>query len=72
MELSPPSPSFLDMRNAILQADVVENAGANGDTIWQIFADRGMGYFASSVGGGDLQPGRGLLRAAGLQRRSLP
>ena len=56
MELSPPSPSFLDMRNAIIQADVVENAGANGDTIWQIFADRGMGYFASSVGGGDLHP----------------
>ena len=56
MELSPPSPSFLDMRNAIIQADVVENAGANGDTMWQIFADRGMGYFASSVDGGDLQP----------------
>ena len=56
MELSPPSPSFLDMRNAIIQADVVENAGANGDTLWQAFADRGMGYFASSVGGGDLHP----------------
>ena len=44
------------MRNAIIQADVVENAGANGDTLWQVFADRGMGYFASSVGGGDLHP----------------
>ena len=56
MELSPPSPSFLDMRNAIIQADVVDNAGANGDLLWQVFADRGMGYFASSVGGGDLHP----------------
>jgi extracellular elastinolytic metalloproteinase len=56
MELSPPSPSFLDMRNAILQADVVANGGANEDTIWQVFADRGLGYFASSVGGGDTSP----------------
>ena len=35
---------------------VVENGGANGDTIWQVFAHRGMGYFASSVGGDDPQP----------------
>ena len=26
MELSPPAPSFLDMRNAIIQADVVNSA----------------------------------------------
>jgi extracellular elastinolytic metalloproteinase len=56
LELSPPSPSFLDMRNAIIQADKVANGGANEDTIWQVFADRGMGYFASSVGGGDTAP----------------
>ena len=31
MELSPPDPSFLDMRNAILQADLVANGGANAD-----------------------------------------
>src|SRR5204862_1405366 len=29
MELSPPGPSYLDMRNAILQADLVNFAGAN-------------------------------------------
>jgi extracellular elastinolytic metalloproteinase len=56
MELSPPSPSFLDMRNAIIQADLVANAGANAGPIWATFAERGMGYFASSVGGGDLSP----------------
>ncbi len=56
MELSPPSPSFLDMRNAILQADVVANGGANEAAIWAVFANRGMGYFASSLGGGDLTP----------------
>ncbi len=56
MELSPPSPSYLDMRNAILQADIVNNSGDNVDAIWQVFADRGMGYFASSIGGNDLNP----------------
>jgi extracellular elastinolytic metalloproteinase len=50
MELSPPGPSFLDMRNAILQADLVNFAGVNQDTLWSIFAERGMGYFATSTG----------------------
>jgi extracellular elastinolytic metalloproteinase len=56
MELSPPEPTFLDMRNAILQADLVGNGGANQDAIWQVFADRGMGYFASAIDGADVQP----------------
>jgi hypothetical protein len=56
MELSPPSPSFLDMRNAIVQADLVATGGANADTIWETFANRGIGYFASSVGGADVHP----------------
>jgi hypothetical protein len=55
MELSPPEPSFLDMRNAILQADTVAG-GTFRDLIWQVFADRGMGYFASSVDSGDAAP----------------
>ena len=55
MELSPPEPSFLDMRNAILQADTVAG-GARRNQIWQVFADRGMGYFASSVDSGDTAP----------------
>ena len=33
MELSPPDPSFLDMRNAILQADVVAFGGAHTDAL---------------------------------------
>jgi extracellular elastinolytic metalloproteinase len=53
MELSPPSPSFLDMRNAIVQADLVATGGANADAIWETFAHRGMGYFAVSVNSGD-------------------
>lgn len=55
MELSPPAPSFLDMRNAIIQADMVNFDGANQTTLWSIFAQRGMGYFASSTGE-DLTP----------------
>ncbi len=49
MELSPPAPSFLDMRNAIIQADLVNFGGANEAALWAIFAERGMGYFAVST-----------------------
>jgi extracellular elastinolytic metalloproteinase len=56
MELSPANPSFLDMRNAILQADQVVNGGNAHDTIWQVFAHRGMGYFAASIDGNDTHP----------------
>lgn len=56
MLLSPPDPSFLDMRNAILQADVAYDGGASLGAIWTVFAARGMGYFASSVNGNDVTP----------------
>jgi hypothetical protein len=55
MELSPPEPSFLDMRNAVLQADTV-GGGTFRTQIWEVFANRGMGYFASSVDSGDAAP----------------
>lgn len=57
MELAAENPSFLDMRNAILLADEALNAGDNHDAIWQVFADRGMGFFAGSLGGDDTAPG---------------
>jgi extracellular elastinolytic metalloproteinase len=55
MRLTPGNPSFLDLRNAILQADT---AGALGDatTIWTVFSQRGMGYFASTRDSGDTHP----------------
>jgi hypothetical protein len=56
MELSPPEPSFLDMRNAILQADEVNFAGVHQDALWTLFAERGMGYFAASGDGSDVHP----------------
>ena len=60
MELSPANPSYLDMRNAILQADLVVNGGKAHDTIWTVFAHRGMGYFAAAIDGDDTAPDRGL------------
>ncbi len=57
MELSPGNPSFLDERNAILTADNTTFGGADKATIWKVFAKRGMGYYAGSLGGGDSAPG---------------
>ncbi|HRH37693.1 MAG TPA: M36 family metallopeptidase, partial [Flavobacteriales bacterium] len=38
---------FVDGRNAILQADVINNGGANQNIIWAAFARRGLGASAS-------------------------
>jgi extracellular elastinolytic metalloproteinase len=55
MRLSPPEPSFLDMRNAILAADTgLGNTRHN--LIWKVFADRGMGYFAGVADSSDVAP----------------
>jgi extracellular elastinolytic metalloproteinase len=43
-------PTFLDARDAILAADVANNAGANDCLIWRAFAKRGMGYSALDGG----------------------
>ena len=56
MELSPANPTFLDQRNAILQADTVVNGGRAHDRVWQVFAKRGMGYFAAAFSGDDIRP----------------
>jgi hypothetical protein len=55
MRLSPPEPTYLDMRNAILQQDLVDGRG-DAATIWSVFADRGMGWSASTTGPGDVTP----------------
>jgi hypothetical protein len=55
MRLSPPEPSFLDMRNAILAADT-GLGGAHHALIWQVFAGRGMGFLASVRGSSDVSP----------------
>jgi hypothetical protein len=56
MMLAPPEPSFLDMRNAIVQADRVRHHGSHEDGIWRVFARRGMGYFATTTSSADVHP----------------
>jgi len=48
MRLSVPNPNFLQLRDAILQADLVGSGGANHPEIWAAFAKRGMGGSATS------------------------
>src|SRR3989442_485940 len=48
MKLSPANPNFLQARDAIIQADIVNNNGANYNELWAAFARRGMGGSASS------------------------
>ena len=47
MKLSPANPTFLQARDAIIQADLVDNAGANKNELWAAFAKRGMGSSAT-------------------------
>jgi hypothetical protein len=56
MSLSPAEPSFLDMRNAILEADAIAYNQSHTATIWKVFAARGMGYFAAATDGADAAP----------------
>jgi uncharacterized protein (TIGR03437 family) len=56
MKLTPPDPTFLEARDAILLADRVNNNGANQCLLWQAFAKRGMGYSASTLGVADNAP----------------
>src|SRR3954452_9696474 len=56
MRLSPPDPSMLDMRNAILQADQVAFGGADRTTLWNVFRNREMGFNASTTNGNDTSP----------------
>lgn len=48
MNLSPANPNFIQARDAILQADMVDTGGANLNELWAAFAHRGMGYGATA------------------------
>lgn len=53
LKLSPPAPTMLDMRDAMLQADAIRNPGSptsqNFCRIWEEFAGRGMGVNATDT-----------------------
>jgi extracellular elastinolytic metalloproteinase len=46
MKIQPCEPGFVDGRDAILAADVALYGGANQCLIWEVFARRGLGYYA--------------------------
>ncbi|MBM3796728.1 MAG: hypothetical protein FJW31_22340 [Acidobacteria bacterium] len=52
IKLSPPSPTMVDARDAILLADRVGYQGASQQQLWQAFASRGLGALAHSVSAG--------------------
>lgn len=49
LRLAPNNPSFLEARDAILLADQTFAGGANYETIWTVFARRGMGFSATTT-----------------------
>lgn len=44
MKMTPANPSFIQARDALIAADCATNACANETSIWNAFADRGLGY----------------------------
>lgn len=53
MKLQNCNPGFVDGRNAILQADMLANNGANRCYIWKVFANRGLGFSADQGSSSD-------------------
>jgi len=51
LKMQPCDPTFLDGRQAILDADLVAHAGAHRCLIWDGFAKRGLGVSATDGGG---------------------
>jgi subtilisin-like proprotein convertase family protein len=48
LKLTPINPTYEDARDALIDADCAANACANEQSIWDGFADRGLGYGARS------------------------
>ncbi len=60
MPLSPPSPSMLDMRDAIVKAAELRYRSRFTDLIWDAFAERGFGASAKTAGENDTTPKPGF------------
>jgi len=56
LKMTPISPSFVEARDALFDADCATNACANEQSIWDGFADRGLGYNAVAPLGFSLAP----------------
>src|SRR5690606_14000032 len=57
MKLQPCGPGFVTGRDAILQADEVNNEGVNKCHIWKAFAKRGLGYSATQGSSNNVMDG---------------
>lgn len=60
MPISPPGPSFLDMRDAILKAAELRYGNRYTALLWSAFAERGMGVSAKTKGETDTDPRPGF------------
>nr|WP_236838670.1 M36 family metallopeptidase [Caldalkalibacillus salinus] len=60
MPISVPSPSMVDMRTAIITADVERYDAAHHDLLWTTFAQRGLGADAHALGANDTNPTPGF------------
>jgi hypothetical protein len=56
MKLAPEEPDFLDLRDAILLSDRINNSGVNQCILWDAFAKMGLGWSAKSMGADDGAP----------------
>lgn len=56
MKMAPPNPDFLDARDAILMADLMDNGGVNQCLLWKAFATMGLGFSAATTGSSDTSP----------------
>ncbi len=50
LKIQPCYPSFLDARDAIIEADKLDYGGMNECLLWSGFARRGLGYSAARNG----------------------
>lgn len=54
LKLQPCNPTFVEARDSIITADLINNAGANQCLIWEAFARRGMGVSAVAGSAGSV------------------
>ncbi len=57
MKMQSCNPGFIEGRNAIIKADEVHNSSANKCLIWNVFARRGVGYYAQGGSTSDRNDG---------------
>jgi extracellular elastinolytic metalloproteinase len=62
MRGSPPEPTFLQERDAIMDADVALFGGHHMAALWRVFARRGMGTNATTTGSNDINPQEGFAK----------